>query len=1229
MLNAVIRFALRYRVLIVFLSLAALLYGGYVTANLPIDVFPDLDRPRVVVMTEALGMAPEEVETLITFPLESALLGATGVQTVRSQSGVGLSVVYVEFDWGTNIYLARQTVQERLTSVLGTLPPEVQPQMAPISSIMGQIMLVGMYRRPGPNGGELAPVGKTGYLAELVHDPQAGRVSLYLWDFRDAKKARLPDPADWKPVAASPTPMPFTWTADASPTVVLRPVPGRQGAFAAEGPLLKAGPAGPSADRERRASVAAAGGVHEVVFPPALQRQMDLRTTADWVIRPRLLKVPGLAQVTVLGGGRKQYQVLVDPTALLTYDVTLQQVEEALKKNNLNTSGGFAIQGEKERPIRILGRLGPEPDRVVRDLEQVVVKQAPQRNVLLAQVAKVVEAPQLKRGDASVNGHASVILMVTKQPRRDTRALTDQVTAALAELQDALPGDIVINPAVFQMKGFIDRAVHNVEEALLHGAVLVLIILFLFLLNFRTTFISLTAIPLSLVITGLTFKWVGWLTGTELSINVMTLGGIAVAMGELVDDAIVDVENIFRRLTENNALAHPRPALRVIYQASVEVRSAIVFGTMMVILVFIPLFALPGMAGRLFAPLGVAYIVSILASLVVSLTVTPVLSYYLLPQAKATHRHADSPLLRALKWGASHLIRFSMRHAGLLLLVSWLGVGVCIWVMTQLGGGFLPDFDEGSVQVNITLPPGSSLEASNKVTATADAVFRSMQKSAANPRGEILQFGRRTGRAELDEHAEPVSNTEYILTTNPDLGRSRNELLDQIQQRLRDEIPGVAIEREQPLKHLINHMLSGVTSDISIKVVGDDLDVLRNTAEQIKAAIATVPGITEPTIEAQQQIEELHIRLRPDRLAVHGVDRGFVADFLATALKGEEVSQVLEGQRRFDLVVRLEERFRTDYANLARLRLELPRGRGQVALGELAYVGEGTGANLINRENARRRLAVKCNVKDRALTEVVADLKQRIRQGVVLPAGYTLEYGGQFESQREATQLIAILAVAAFLGMFMVLYMLYPSLRVSLQILNALPTAFIGGVLALMVTGQDRTVAALVGFISLGGIAARNGILLVTHYFHLMKYEGEAFSEHMVLRGSLERLSPVLMTALTAGIGLVPLVLGGQQPGREILYPVATVILGGLITSTLCEFLIHPGIFWRFSGKDAERLTHEMDREDDLGGSHGPGPHAVDGPGGGRAPGHVAVPPEQAVSVFTRGERAPETGPSP
>ncbi|MGI9177558.1 MAG: efflux RND transporter permease subunit [Pirellulales bacterium] len=1146
MLNAVIRFALRYRLLVVVASLVLLFYGSYLATLMPIDVFPDLDRPRVVIITECPGLAAEEVETLVTQPIEIALLGANGVEAVRSQSTAGLTVIYIEFTWNVEVRAARQTVQERLTTVAGILPEGIRPQLTPTASIMGQIVIAGMYRQTGPTGGDLAVIPGTPYLAELVGN--GGEPAVHVWKVIDRHR-----PATWERISVEST----RW---------ITPVEAHEEIGQAE--------------TSREATLTVAGRARDVVFPTKLQQSMNLRTTADWVVRPRLLKIPGVAEVFIQGGDRKQYQILADPAAMLEYGVTLQMVEQALRDSNINSSGGFAVQGEQERPIRVLGRLGPDSTRVLEDLRKVPVAVHPKRTVLLGQVADVVEGPQFKRGDGAVNGIPGVVFTIAKQPHIDTRALTDRITEAFREVEAALPADIVVNSELFRLKNFIDRGIFNVGEALVIGAVLVLIVLFLFLMNLRTTFITLTAIPLSLVITTLVFRIAGMLTGTNLSINVMTLGGIAVAMGELVDDAIVDVENIFRRLKENNALPEPRPALRVVYDASREIRSAIVFGTAVVILVFLPLFALSGVEGRLFAPLGVAYIVSILASLLVSLTVTPVLSYYLLPQSPATHHDKDGLLLRTLKSLATPLIRFSMAVPGLLLVATWLGVALAGWELSRLGRDFLPPFDEGSVQVNVTLPPGSSLDASNQVSALIDAKLRTLQKTDDRPSGEIIHFVRRTGRAEMDEHATPVNAGEYILSINPACGRHRDEIIKELLTELGSEVPGVSIEVEQPLAHLISHMVSGVFAQIAIKVHGDDLDVLIQAADRIKSAIQSVPGLTPPVIEPIQQAEELHIRLRPDDLAFHGVTREHVARILQTALQGEVVSQVLEGQRRFDLLVRLEEGYRTDYANLGRLRIDLPDERGQIELRELADIGEGTSPNAVNRENARRRIVVRCNTQDRDLSGAVAEIQARVRDRVPLPEGYFIEYGGQFESQQRATSLIVVLAALSVAGMFVVLMLLYPSVRIVLQLLNALPTAFIGGALALAITHQPLSVASLVGFISLGGIAVRNGILLVTHYFHLMQEEGEEFSREMVLRGSLERLAPVLMTALTAGIGLVPLVVGGQEPGREILYPVATVILGGLVTSTFCEFLIHPGLFWRFSGQDALRLARA--RSDDA-----------------------------------------------
>ncbi|HET6424196.1 MAG TPA: efflux RND transporter permease subunit, partial [Planctomycetaceae bacterium] len=855
------------------------------------------------------------------------------------------------------------------------------------------------------------------------------------------------------------------------------------------------------------------------------------------------------------------------PEALISYDVTLAEVEHALSDSNQNSTGGYLIRGPMEYLVRGVGRA-----TTTAEIGQTVVKSG-SRSVLIRDVATVTEGIQNQRGDSSANGHPAVVLTITKQPDADTRLLTERVEAALDDIRTSLEKtnpDLEVDASFYQQRAFIDLGIHNVMEALRDGAILVTIILFLFLMNFRTTIITLTAIPLSLVLTALFFYWTG------MSVNVMTLGGLAVAMGELVDDAIVDIENVYRRLQQNAHAAVPRPKLAVIYDASREIRSSIVFGTMLVILVFVPLFALHGIEGRMFTPLGISYIVSILASLLVSLTVTPVLASLLLSSKPSDHAEQDGLLLRVLKRLATPIIHLSCHPVGNTLLLlgvfaAIVGSGVLV---TQLGSDFLPPFNEGAAQVNVILPPGSSLEQSNRVCRMVDAAFAKHQHPES---GEplIQSFVRRSGRAELDEHAEGVNHTEYILAMNPHSPVPRHEALAILRKEL-DEIPGIEYEAEQPLAHMLSHMLSGVSAQIAIKLYGDDLDLLRGKAQEIKEAITGIEGLAPPTVEPQQLIPQIRIELNREQLALYGITPGDVNAFIETALNGRTISTILQGQRSFDLVVRLDEKHRTDYANLHRLAIDLPSGE-RIPLASIAKVYEAGGPNTISRENARRRITIRGNTTDRDLGSVVGDIRKAVAQKVTLPEGYFVEYGGQFEAQQEATRMMGLLSLVSLAGVFLVLFTLFPSVRIVLQIMLALPIAFVGGVLALWLTGQTLTVASLVGFISLGGIAARNGILLVSHYVHLMKEEGEQFTESMILRGSLERLAPVLMTALTAGIGLIPLVIGGQQPGKEILYPVATVILGGLITSTICEYLVHPGLFWRFSGKATDQLIRQSE----------------------------------------------------
>ncbi len=1052
MLNAIIRFALHQRLLVVVFSLFLMGFGGWQTVQMDIDVFPNLNRPRVVVMTEAPGMAPEEVEALITFPLETAINGANGVEAVRSSAGVGISVIYVEFDWGTDIYNDRQIVMERLQLVQDRMPDGVKPQLAPISSIMGQIIMIGMWSE----GGKTSP--------------------------------------------------------------------------------------------------------------------LEVRTLADWVVRQRLLTIPGVSQVFTIGGGRMQYQVLVDPDKLLEYGVTLHDVKRACQESNENATGGYLDeQGPNEFLVRALGRV-----ETVDDLKQVVVKMREGRPVLLSQIANVVEGPQVKRGDSSAyvrkedggfSGGPAVILTVNKQPNADTRKVTDQIMKALAELGPSLPEDIVIHPELYSQKAFIERAIDNVIEALRDGGILVVVILFLFLMNFRTTFITLTAIPLSIAITSLVF------TAFGLSINTMTLGGLAVAIGELVDDAIVDVENIFRRLRENQHAKNPKNTLLVVFQASCEIRNSIVFGTMIVVLVFIPLFALSGMEGRLFAPLGVAYIVSILSSLLVSLTLTPVLCYWLLSRSKLTESEKDGPLLRLLKWAAGGAMQFSLRYAKIMLLLGGCGVAVSFAALAGLERDFLPPFNEGVAQLNVVLPPGTSLKESN---ATAQTVIQRLMSVEG-----VEAFARRTGRAELDEHAEGVNITEIIISFDPESAHGREAVLEEIRDAMLD-VPGIVTTVEQPLAHLISHMISGVKAQVGIKIYGDDLSILRRKAQEMAAVMRKIDGVTDLLVEPQVEIPQLRIELDRDKLELYGLTPVYVNEYVSTAMNGEVVSQVLLGQRTFDLLVRVGENYREDMQSLKRLSIDLPNG-GTTPLSSVANIYKSSGPNTINRELVRRRIVIQCNVAGRGLVDVVTEMQAAQRPVIEsLPPGYFVEYGGQFESEKNASRIIGVLFSVSMFGVLMVLYTMFRSVNFALQVMAALPMAFIGSVTALVITNQTLTVAAMVGFISLGGIASRNGILLLNHYLHLVRHEGETWSKEMIIRAGKERLAPVLMTALTSGIGLVPLALSAGEPGKEILYPIATVILGGLISSTILEFFVRPALFWTFGIGAAHRVIAAGREEVDL-----------------------------------------------
>ena len=1025
MFEALINASLRQRLLVLCVSLLLVVAGAFTVRQMPVDVFPDLDKPTVTLMTEAGGMAPEEVEQLVSLPIESAMNGMPGVTRVRSVSGVGLSIVTVEFAWGSDIYRNRQQIAERLNLVREQMPPGVLPQLGPISSIMGEILLIAL-------------------------------------------------PAD--PAKASP---------------------------------------------------------------------MQVREYADWVLRPRLLTIAGIAQVIPIGGEVRQYRVELRPAQLQALGVEREKIDIALKDFGANTSGGFLETQGRELLIRQIGRT-----HRIEDLQNIVVAVRNDQPILLKQVADVTIAAANKRGDASYNARPAVVLSVQKQPGADSVKLTREVEAAIAALASNLPAGMAAPQFLFRQADFIEHSVSNVEEALRDGAILVAIVLFLFLLNVRTTLISLAAIPVSLLVTALVFAYFG------LSINTMTLGGLAIAIGELVDDAVVGVENVLRRLKLNRALSVPRPVIEVIAKATLEVRSAIVYATVIIVLVFVPLFLLPGIEGRLFTPLGIAYIVSILASMIVSVTLTPVLAYYLLPGMKRLD-HGDSPIVTWLKRWDARLLNWSFARAGTLLFAALAVVIVAAASVALFPRSFLPPFNEGTLTINVLLNPGTSLAESNRVGTLAE------QLVAAVP--EVTQVGRRTGRAELDEHAEGVHYSEMDVDLKAS-ARSRDEIVADIRSRLA-MLPAVS-NIGQPISHRLDHLLSGVRAQIALKIYGDDLDTLRSLAAQLRERLAKIPGITDLQIEKQVLIPQVKIRVDYDQVARHGLAPGALLRSLEQMIEGERITQVIEGNRRFDLVVRLPESAR-DLHSLARLPIETPLGT--VPLSTLATLEDGDGPNQISRENARRRIVISANTDGSDMARTIAAVRTELA-GKPLPEGYFTALEGQFQAQEQASRLIGLLALVSLAMIYLVLYSRYRSAALSLIIMGNIPLALVGSVVALWISGQPLSVAALVGFVTLAGISTRNGILKISHYVNLCAFEGEAFGKSMIVRGSLERLTPVLMTALVAAFALVPLLLSADAPGKEVLHPVAVVIFGGLVSSTLLDSLLTPLMFWRWGEKPLARL---------------------------------------------------------
>jgi len=1037
MFNWIVRVSLHQRLFVLVAAFILMALGLLSASRAPVDVLPDLNKPMVTVLTEAGGMAPEEVEQLVTFPIETSLNGMPGVTRVRSTSGVGLSIVYAEFEWGTDIYRNRQQVAERLALVREQLPATITPIMGPVSSIMGEVML----------------------LALPIQPVKAG--------------------------APHATPM-------------------------------------------------------------------QARDYADWVLRPRLLSVPGVSQVIPIGGEVRQLRVEPDTARMAQLGVSLSEVTTALQGYASNTSGGFIDLNGREYLIRHLGRTTR-----VEDLQGLAVRWSGGRPILLEQVATVRYAAAFKRGDAGYNGGPAVIVSVQKQPTADTVVLTRLIDQALLELKPGLPPGLAAPQVLFRQADFIEQSVSNVFEALRDGAIMVAIVLFAFLLSARTTVISLVAIPLSLAVTALVFQALGQ------SINVMTLGGLAIAIGELVDDAVVDVENILRRLKLNRASAQPLSDLEVIWRASVEVRSGIVYATVIVVLVFVPLFALPGIEGRLFAPLGLAYIVSILASMLVSMTVTPVLSSYLLPRMKRLD-HGDSPLVAWLKRWDARLLAWSFGHARVLLGGAVVAVVLAAASVPFLARTFLPAFNEGSLVLSMLFTPGTALAEANRLGAVAEGLIREVP--------EVVQVGRRTGRAEQDEHAQGVHSSEIEM----DLRRSergREAVMADIRQRL--SVLPAAVAVGQPISHRLDHLLSGVRAQIALKLYGDDLDTLRGLAEQLRGQMASVPGLVDLTVEKQVLIPQIKVSLDHRKAAQYGLSPGQALAALQTLSEGQGVSQIVDGSRRYDLVVRLSDTRRTPQ-DLAALMLDTPGGR--IPLSAIAQVEEGDGPNQIGRENSRRRIVVYANTDGSDMNRIIQTLRQQVAQ-TALPQGYFVSLEGQFQAQEQATRLITGLSVLSLSLMFLVLYSRYQSSVLALVIMANIPFALVGSVAAMWITDLPLSVATLVGFITLTGIATRNGILKISHYVNLCRLEGELFDQAMITRGSLERLTPVLMTALVAAFALVPLLMSADAPGKEILHPVAVVIFGGLISSTLLDTLLTPLVFWRVGRRATERLVQQAGQE--------------------------------------------------
>lgn len=1028
MLNQIMKSSLTNRPAVL-LGAAVLLLGGVLVAvRMPIDVFPDLTAPTVTVMTEAHGMAPEEVEMLVTFPIETAVNGASGVRRVRSTSIQGFSTVHVEFDWGTDIYRARQIVNEKLQGVSSSLPGEVeQPMLAPVTSIMGEIMAVGL---------------------------------------------------------------------------------------TSSGTSL-----------------------------------MDLRTLADFTIRKRLLAVPGVASVKVYGGEVKQYQVLVDPNLLRKYGIALSDVIDAAGGSNLNASGGFYVHSGQEYLIRGLGRISG-----IEELESTVVATRNGVPILLGDVARVETGPATKLGEASINLERGVMLVISKQPDANTIDLTQRLDEALGELDAALPEDIVIHSEIFRQSDFIQRAVNNVMHALRDGAVLVVIILLIFLANFRTTVISALAIPLSLVVAVLILRGLG------LSINTMTLGGMAIAIGVLVDDAIIYVENVFRRVRENIGL-QPKARRRffdVVMDASSEIRAPIANATFIIIVVFIPLFFLSGIEGRMLKPLGIAYVVSVFASLLVAVTVSPALSAILLRKCE-TLRMKESFTTRKLKAMYRPVLVWSTGHGKTIIGVAAVLVVLTVAMFATLGRSFLPEFNEGTLNISIATIPGTSLDESDRIGQMAEKLL--LEHPA------VLSVARRTGRTEHDEHSlgSHAHEVEVVLSGEME----KEEILEGLRGRL-SLLPGTIFIIGQPISHRIDHMLSGTRASIAVKVFGPDLESLRSISSRIEEVMEGVEGVADLSVDQQVDIPQVRIRADREKMALYGLTMADIDEMVDAALLGAEVSEVYDGQNRHAMVVRYDEKYRGSLAAVRNSLIDTPSG-AMVPLDMVTGIRVDRGPNYISRENVQRKMVVQANVRGRDVGGVVEDIRSAVAAGVDLPEGYFIQYGGQFESAEAASRIIGLLSLLSLALIIVALYLEFGNLRDTMLVLVNLPLALIGGVFAVLLSGGVLNIASMVGFITLFGISVRNGIMMVSHYNHLMNVDRLGRTD-AVIRGSLERLSPILMTALTTGLALLPMALAAGRPGNEIQAPMSMVILGGLLTATFLNMIVIPVLFERYGRGDVREM---------------------------------------------------------